>query len=112
MSARSFRVLVVLLVALGMLSGATAALADDPDYPPVVPDPDPDPGPDELPEVEEELEEEQVPEGPEVDEDISTVGVSLPRTGTSVVILALLGAALVGLGTVLVARRRSPGEPA
>ena len=107
MSTRSFRVLVALLVALGMIGGATAAFAD-PDYPPSV-DEDEVPEP-EQPEVEEELEEEPAPEDPVVDEETSVIGVSLPRTGTSVLLLALIGALLVGLGTLLVARRRSQSE--
>ena len=114
MSSRSFRVLVALLVALGMIGGATAAFAD-PDYgtpPPPAPPVDEDEVHEpEQPEVEEELEEEPAPEDPVVDEETSVIGVSLPRTGTSVLLLALIGALLVGLGTLLVARRRSQGEP-
>lgn len=112
MSARYFRIVIAVFVALGMLSGATAAFAD-PDYPPPV-------DPDEVPVEPEAPEEPGVEERPDpvpppdevVEDEVAVIGVDLPRTGTSVTLLAVLGAALIGLGALLIARRRSPSEPA
>ena len=111
MSARYFRMVIAVFVALGMLSGATAAFAD-PDYPPVPPV---EPEVPEEPEVEEEIEEQPDPVPPPdevVEDEVAVIGVDLPRTGTSVTLLALVGAVLIGLGALLVTRRRSSGEPA
>lgn len=120
MMSHRLRILTILLVALGMLSWSGAALADD-DYPPDIEDPVEDP------EVGGELEEEPEEDDPgteepngtpqtepeeivEPEEETVVLGVSLPRTGTSVVLISVLGVSLIGLGVLLIGRRRTADE--
>ena len=106
MRARMIRLLIAVFVALGMLGGATAALADEV-YPPEVPPATEEPEVGEEIEVEPEAPAEEVVTPDEVSE--VAVGEELAQTGTSVTLLALVGVGLIGLGVVLVSRRRSAG---